>query len=154
MPKTSAGMLMYRWKDGECEVLLGHPGGPLWQNRDTGAWSIPKGEFSADEDPLAAARREFAEETGIEPTGLVIPLTPIVQRGGKTVHAWAFEGDCDPGTVRSNTFEMEWPPRSGTMQRFPELDRVAWLSFQLAREKINVGQIPLLDELAAHLGLA
>jgi len=117
--KQSAGLLMYRRRDGRMEVFLVHPGGPFWAKKDAAAWSIPKGEFAADEDPLAAAQREFAEETGLTPSGPFTALTPIKQTGGKIVQAWAVEGDCDPAAVRSNTFTMEWPPRSGRRQEFP-----------------------------------
>jgi predicted NUDIX family NTP pyrophosphohydrolase len=143
--KTSAGILLYR--DGP-EVLLVHPGGPFWAKKDEGAWSIPKGEYSDDEDPLACALREFEEETGTRLSGgAAIALGEIVQRGGKRVSAWAVEGDLDPATVQSNTFVMEWPPRSGRQQEFPEVDRAEWFSLEQAREKINPAQAELLDRL-------
>jgi len=145
--KQSAGLLMYRRRDGRMEVFLVHPGGPFWAKKDAAAWSIPKGEFAADEDPLAAAQREFAEETGLTPSGPFTALTPIKQTGGKIVQAWAVEGDCDPAAVRSNTFTMEWPPRSGRRQEFPEVDRAEWFTLDVARNKIHKGQVPLLDEL-------
>ena len=148
MPKVSAGLLMYRRREGDLEVLLVHPGGPLFVNRDDGFWSIPKGEVDADEDLLAAACREFTEETGLEPTGPFLPLGQIKQRGGKLVHAWAFEGDCDPASIRSNTFEMEWPPRSGRRQTFSEIDRAAFFDLDAARHKINPAQTTFLDTLA------
>ena len=149
--KTSAGILLYRRRPRGPEVLLAHPGGPYWVKRDLGAWTIPKGEIAAGEDPLAAARREFAEETGSAADGSALPLTPIRQKGGKLVHAWAVEGDCDADAIRSNSFEMEWPPRSGRMAAFPEIDRAAWFTLEAAREKILPAQIPLLDELSRLL---
>jgi predicted NUDIX family NTP pyrophosphohydrolase len=140
---------MFRRRAGALEVLLVHPGGPFWAKKDLGAWTIPKGEIAEGEDELAAARREFEEETGIVPKGPFHLLGSVSQKAGKIVHAWAFEGDCDPAGVRSNTFEMEWPPRSGQRRVFPEVDRAGWLSLAAAREKINPGQAPLLDALAA-----
>lgn len=144
---TSAGILLYRRRAGELEVLLAHPGGPYWAKRDLGAWTIPKGGIAAGEDPLAAARREFAEETGCDAAGEARPLTPIRQKGGKLVQAWAVEGDCDAAAIRSNTFEMEWPPRSGRMAQFPEIDRAAWFGLDEARRRILPPQVALLDEL-------
>jgi predicted NUDIX family NTP pyrophosphohydrolase len=149
MPRLSAGLLMYRIKDGRIEVLLAHPGGPFFVKKDDGAWSIPKGEPDADEDMLVTAQREFEEETGLKPQGPFIPLKPIKQKGGKVVHAWAFEGDCDPDGVRSNTFTMEWPPRSGEQQEFPEIDRADWFDLETAKKKIKAGQEALIDELEA-----
>lgn len=151
MARRSAGLLLYRRRDGAVEVLLAHPGGPFWRNRDEGAWSIPKGEFGEDEDPLQAARREFKEETGLRPRGPFMELQPVRQKGGKRVHAFAVEGDCDPASIRSNTFSMEWPPRSGRMQEFPEIDRAAFLPLPEAKRKINPGQAPLLEELQERL---
>ncbi|WP_434426352.1 NUDIX domain-containing protein [Nannocystis pusilla] len=119
MPKQSAGILLFRGHGPDLEVLLVHPGGPLWARKDAGAWTIPKGEFGPDEDPLTAARREFAEETGVALVGPFHALSPIRQRAGKVVHAWACRGDCDPAALRSNTFELEWPPRSGKRQKLP-----------------------------------
>lgn len=145
--KRSAGLLVYRRRPGACEVLLVHPGGPFWQSKDLGAWSIPKGEFVPDEDPLAAAQREFAEETGIEMSGAFLPLAPITQPGGKTIDAWAVEGNCDPATIRSNTFAIEWPPHSGRMQEFPEIDRAGWFAIEEARGRITKGQRGFLDQL-------
>ena len=142
---------MHRIRDGILEVLLIHPGGPFWTQKDAGAWTIPKGEFGDDEDPLAAAKREFVEETGFAPGDPFIELQPIRQAGGKRVFAWAFEGDCDPSCIVSNTFEIEYPPKSGRMQTFPEADRAAWFDLAEARRRINAAQIPLLDELAARL---
>ena len=147
MPKESAGLLMYRVRGGELEVLLVHPGGPFWKNKDAGAWSIPKGEIQGDEPALEAARREFTEELGVVPQGNFIPLRAIVQKGGKRVQVWAFEGDCDPTTVKSNTFQMEWPPRSGRQQEFPEIDRAAFFSVEEAKLKINPAQIACVEEL-------
>lgn len=147
MPRVSAGLLLYRIHDGQLQVLLAHPGGPFFQNQDDGAWSIPKGEIEPDEDILAAAKREFEEETGVTPTGSFIPLAPVKQKGGKVVHAWAFEGDCDPTSIVSNNFTMEWPPRSGRRTEFPEIDRAEFFDVATARRKINAGQVPLIDEL-------
>lgn len=150
--KRSAGLLVYRRRVGACEVFLVHPGGPFWQAKDLGAWSIPKGERSPDEDPLAAARREFAEETGIEMSGDFLPLVPIKQPGGKTIEAWTVEGDCDATAIRSNTFATEWPPRSGRVQEFPEVDRAAWFAIDEARDRIIKGQRGFLDQLCQLLG--
>jgi len=146
MERRSAGLLMYRRRDRHVEVLLIHPGGPFWARRDEGAWCIPKGEFT-DEEPLEAARREFQEETGYPVSGDFHPLAPIKQAGGKTVYAWAVAGDCDAEAIRSNSFTMEWPPRSGQWRSYPEADRAAWFSLPQAREKILKSQQPLLEEL-------
>lgn len=143
---------MYRRRGRALEVLLAHPGGPLWAGKDAGAWTIPKGEIGEGEEPLAAARREFAEETGFACEGPFLALAPIRQRSGKLVHAWAFAGDCAPEQLRSNTFTMEWPPRSGTFAAFPEVDRAAFFTLDAARAKINPAQVALLDELARRLG--
>lgn len=146
MPTKSAGIIAYR-KRRKVEVLLVHPGGPFWRNKDLGAWSIPKGEYADGEDAEIAARREFAEELGLE---LSLPLTAlgeVRQRGGKLVTAFAAELDIDVRSIRSNTFEMEWPPRGGKRQAFPEVDRAEWFTLEAAREKINAGQRPLLDRL-------
>jgi predicted NUDIX family NTP pyrophosphohydrolase len=151
MPRLSAGLLMYRIKDGVLQVLLAHPGGPFFAKKDEGAWSIPKGEPDADGDLLVTAQREFEEETGLKPTGPFIPLKSIKQKGGKVVHAWALEDDCDPKAIRSNTFTMEWPPRSGKQQEFPEIDRAEWFDLATARTKIKGGQEGLIDELEAML---
>ena len=148
---SSAGLLLYRIRHAAIEVLLVHPGGPYWKPKDDGAWSIPKGEFSGAEDPLVAARREFFEETGVAIEGDLRALKPIRQSGGKIVHAWAVEGDLDPTTIVSNTFEIEWPPRSGRLQSFPEIDRAAWFALPEAPRKILRGQVPLLEELAQML---
>jgi len=147
MGKKSAGLFMYRRRAGRLDVLLVHPGGPFWATKDQGAWSIPKGEYTSEEDPLEAARREFREETGFAVEGEFKPLKPVKQPGGKVVSAWAFEGDCDPAAIRSNTVSIEWPPRSGRQQEFPEIDRAAWFSVEEARGKILKGQVDLLEEL-------
>ncbi len=152
MAKNSAGLLLYRFCNGHPEVFLVHPGGPYWAKKDLGAWSIPKGEYSEEEDPLAAARREFFEETGLEATGGFRELAELRQPGGKRIMAWAFQGDCDAGTVRSNTFTMEWPPGSGRQAEFPEIDRAEWFGVEIAREKILKGQVGFIDELCAILG--
>ncbi|MEW6657976.1 MAG: NUDIX domain-containing protein [Thermodesulfobacteriota bacterium] len=151
MPIQSAGLLMYRHRNGILEVLLVHPGGPFWAKKDLGAWSLPKGEFAPGEDALAAARREFAEETGFPAEGEFIPLTPRKQPSGKVIQAWAFQGDCDPGAVKSNTFTLEWPPRSGRQQEFPEIDRAGWFTLAEAKVKIIPGQAGFLEELAGIL---
>ncbi|HVA15942.1 MAG TPA: NUDIX domain-containing protein [Stellaceae bacterium] len=151
MPKESAGLLLYRVTAGAVEVFLVHPGGPFWAKKDEGAWSIPKGELAPGEVPLAAAMREFAEETGMTPAGAFRVLPPIRQAGGKLVYAWAIDGDLDPTALVSNEFEREWPPRSGKRQRFPEVDRGAWFALDEARRRINQGQAPLLDALSALL---
>jgi predicted NUDIX family NTP pyrophosphohydrolase len=152
MPKRSAGLLMYRRKEG-LEVFLVHPGGPFWAKKDLGAWSIPKGEYEVDEEPLAAARREFEEETGIPATGNFIELGELRQPGGKVVSAWAFEGDFDANDLRSNTFEMEWPPRSGRKMEFPEVDRGSWYSVEEARRRLTPGQIIFVDRLLQKVGI-
>jgi predicted NUDIX family NTP pyrophosphohydrolase len=144
---TSAGILLYRLRDDSLEVLLVHPGGPFWARKDHGAWTIPKGGIAPGETPEAAARREFVEETGFPAVGPLLPLGSIRQRGGKIVHAWALLGDCDPAALRSNTFEHEWPPHSGRMQPFPEVDRAAWLTVPEARQKILESQRELLERL-------
>lgn len=153
MPRKSAGLLLYRANgDSGFEVLLVHPGGPFWRNKDEGAWTIPKGEFSGDEEPLTAAKREFQEELGeAPPDGEYIPLKLIKQKNGKIVHAWAVAGDFDPATLKSNTFEQEWPPKSGRMQKFPEVDRAEWFAPDVARQKMLTGQAALVDELAAKI---
>jgi predicted NUDIX family NTP pyrophosphohydrolase len=150
--KTSAGILLYRIRGGALEVLLGHPGGPAWKNRDQGAWGIFKGLVEEGEDLHAAARREFREETGFDAGEGGVALTPRRQPGGKTVHAWAVEGDCDPAACHSNDYSMEWPPRSGRRASFPEVDRYGWFGLEEAKWKILPGQAPLLDELVERLG--
>ena len=151
--KQSAGLLVYRHRAGALEIFLVHPGGPFWAKKDAGAWSIPKGEFGADEDKLAAARREFHEETGLALDGVFVELAPVKQSGGKRVFAWAIEHDLDAVAVRSNSFSMEWPPRSGRTQEFPEVDRAAWFDVSLALAKILKGQQPLVLQLLARLGI-
>lgn len=148
----SAGILLYRRRSGALEVLLAHPGGPFWARRDDGAWTIPKGLIEAGETVEAAARREFFEELGAEAVGTLLPLDSVRLRGGKHVEAFALEGDFDVATLRSNTFETEWPPRSGHMRTYPEIDRAAWLDLATARVKILEAQRPLLDRLEARLG--
>jgi predicted NUDIX family NTP pyrophosphohydrolase len=148
MAKRSAGILLYRRRGGALEVFLAHPGGPFWAKRDLGAWTIPKGEIDEGEDPLEAAKREFAEEIGARLEGEFRELKPIRQKGGKLVLAWAVEGNCDAGNVRSNLFSMEWPPKSGKHAEFPEVDRAAWFALDEAKAKMLPSQLPLLDELA------
>jgi predicted NUDIX family NTP pyrophosphohydrolase len=150
--KRSAALLVYKRRKIGIEVFLVHPGGPFWAKKDLGAWSIPKGEFDDTEDGLAAAKREFMEEVGQQIDGTFIALTPIKQRGGKMVHAWAVEGEVDPAAVRSNEFEMEWPPRSGRTARFPEVDRGQWFPIAEAFQRILTAQAPILEELQAKLG--
>jgi predicted NUDIX family NTP pyrophosphohydrolase len=146
MAKRSAGILMYRHREGRIEFLLVHPGGPFWKNKDDGAWSIPKGEIADDEDALAAARREFEEEAGTPPQGDFRELDPVKQKGGKTVLAWAVEGDLDASAIRSNTFLVEWPPRSGKRVEFPEVDRAGWFGADEARRKINAAQVDFVEQ--------
>jgi predicted NUDIX family NTP pyrophosphohydrolase len=151
VPRASAGVLLYRHRQGALEVLLVHPGGPFWQRRDDGAWSIPKGEFGDGEDAEVAARRELLEETGFAFAGALAALSPVRQGGGKTVHPFAGEADFDAAAIRSNTFTIEWPPRSGAMRSFPEVDRAAWFDLATAARKILAAQRPILAELAARL---
>jgi len=148
----SAGILLYRFRSGRVEVLLAHPGGPFWARRDDGAWTIPKGLIDAGETPEAAARREFSEELGAEATGTLVPLGSVRQRSGKHVEAFALEGDFDVAALRSNTFETEWPPRSGHTNTYPEVDRAAWMDLSTAHIKLLEAQRPLLDRLEAALG--
>jgi predicted NUDIX family NTP pyrophosphohydrolase len=152
MAKQSAGLLLYRFREGALEVFLVHPGGPFWAKKDLGVWSIPKGEMDEGEELLEAARREFEEETGFRPEGIFRELTSVRQRSGKIVHAWAVVGDCDPTALRSNTITIEWPPRSGRMLEIPEVDRGGWFAVDLAKEKILEGQRGLLDELMRLIG--
>jgi predicted NUDIX family NTP pyrophosphohydrolase len=147
----SAGLLLFRRTSGVLEVLLAHPGGPFWANRDDGAWTIPKGLLDGDEEPLAAALREFREETGYDPAGPFLPLGSVRQKAGKTVHAWACEGDLDPTSTRSNLMSLEWPPGSGRMQTFPEVDRCGWFTLAAARSKLNAAQVGFLDRLEGAL---
>jgi predicted NUDIX family NTP pyrophosphohydrolase len=147
MSKKSAGILLYRLKDTQIEVLLGHPGGPLWIRKDDGHWSIPKGEFTDDEEPLEAAKREFHEETGTQVSGEFIALSPITQRSGKLVYGYALKGDFDVSLFRSNTFHMEWPPGSGKIGEYPEIDKVEWFELEKAKEKLSFSQHSFLDEL-------
>jgi predicted NUDIX family NTP pyrophosphohydrolase len=149
--KKSAGLLMYRHAAGEVQVLLAHPGGPFWRGKDVGAWTLPKGEYESPEEPLDAARREFTEETGMEASPPFLPLGEVVQKSGKHILAWAFAGEFDPAQLRCNTFEMEWPPRSGRLQSYPEIDRVAWFTLDEARRKLIAAQLPLLERLEAAL---
>jgi len=151
MSKQSAGLLLYRRRQGKLEVFLVHPGGPFWAKKDAGAWSIPKGEYGPDEDPLDAARREFNEETGFSATGPFQPLTPLKQKSGKLIQAFACEGEADPEKLKSNTFTLEWPPHSGKQQKFPEVDRAAWFPLAKAKEKIHPGQKGFLEELSRLL---
>lgn len=146
-PKVSAGLLMYRRSRGRLQVFLAHPGGPFFSRKDIGAWTIPKGLIDPGEEPLAAAKREFQEETGLIPSGPYTPLSPVRMSSGKIVHAWAFEGDCDPKSISSNSFSLEWPPKSGITREFPEVDRAGWFDMEEAEKKITKGQAPLLREL-------
>lgn len=148
----SAGLLLFRLRDNRIEILLGHPGGPFWRRKDQGAWTIPKGLIDAGEDPRAAALREFTEETGHRPAGELLSLCSARQPGGKLVHAWAVQDDWDPVGLRSNTFEMEWPPRSGKRQEFPEIDRAAWFGIAEARSRILEGQAVFIDRLLEAVG--
>ncbi len=151
--KTSGGILLYRFRFGELEVFLVHPGGPYWERKDDGAWSIPKGEIEEGEDPLEVAKREFLEETGSRIEGQFRSLTPLKQPSGKVVQAWAVEGEIDASTLRSNTFAIEWPPRSGVQQKFPEVDKGEWFPIQTAQKKLLSGQVPFLDELHRLLSM-
>ncbi len=152
MPKESAGLLMFRIREHGVEFLLVHPGGPFWKKKDAGAWTIPKGEVQPGEDPAATARREFQEELGFPPGENLIELAQIKQKGGKTVRGWAFQGDCDLSRIRSNTFSMEWPPRSGQMAEFPEVDKAAFFGLEEAKLKINPAQVAFLTETLQKLG--
>lgn len=151
MSKKSAGILLYRASNKNLEVLLVHPGGPFWKNKDEGAWSIPKGEFDENEKPFDAALREVKEEVGLGLKGDFIELTPVKQKSGKLVYAWALQHDFDPAEIKSNTFEMEWPPRSGKKKEFPEIDQALWFDIETAKEKIIAAQRDLLDELGHKL---
>jgi predicted NUDIX family NTP pyrophosphohydrolase len=147
MPRASAGLVLYRVRYGALEVLLVHPGGPFWARKDLGAWTIPKGEVEPEEDQLAAARREFEEELGFSPNGEFVRLGTITQKAGKVVQAWALEGDCDTAAIESDSFTIEWPPKSGKQQAFPEVDRAAFFSIEEAKRKINPAQVELLSRL-------
>jgi len=149
--RTSAGILLYRKKNNFIEVFLVHPGGPFWKNKDKGAWSIPKGEFTKDEDPLTVAKREFNEETGQAVAGDFVELTPIKQKGGKMVYAWAVEGDADAEQIVSNTFKQEWPYKSGKWITIPEVDKAGWFGVEEAKEKMNPAQLDLIEELVTRL---
>jgi predicted NUDIX family NTP pyrophosphohydrolase len=148
--KNTAGLLLYR-RRGDLEVFLVHPGGPFWAKKDMGAWSLPKGEFEEGEKPLQTAKREFTEETGFPIDGQFRQLDPLRQRGGKIIQAWAIEADCDPSQIRSNSFAMEWPPKSGRMQNFPEVDRAAWFPIPEAQKRILAGQAGFIDQLLSLL---
>jgi predicted NUDIX family NTP pyrophosphohydrolase len=151
MPKKSAGLLPYRYREGKLEIFLVHPGGPYWAKKDFGAWSIPKGEYDPGEDPLEVAQREYREETGCVAAGDFLPLTALKQPSGKIISAWAFAGDCDPEAIKSNMFTLEWPFHSGQQQEFPEVDRAAWFSPEVAKDKILQGQKGFVEELEAIL---
>lgn len=146
--KRSAGIILYRKRNGIIEIFLVHPGGPYWAKKDLGSWSIPKGEYHEGEEALDAARREFLEETGVAVNGPFLALTPVRQPSGKIITAWAAEGELDPARLRSNSFSLEWPPKSGSSQNFPEVDRGAWFSLAEARDKLSRGQLPLLQGIA------
>jgi predicted NUDIX family NTP pyrophosphohydrolase len=151
MIKQSAGILLYRMKLTTPEFFLVHPGGPFWKNKDMGVWSIPKGEFTDGEEALAAAIREFEEETGTKVSGEFIELTPVKQKSGKTIYAWAIQGDMDAAAITCNTFQMQWPPRSRMFQSFPEVDKGEWFTTDMAKQKINPAQAGLIDELVEKL---
>ena len=152
MPKPSAGLLLYRFVEGEPEVLVVHPGGPFWKNKDLGAWSVPKGEIDQGHEPLATAIREVEEELGLKVDGKFIPLQPIRQSGGKLVHCFAVNHDFDPATLKSNTFNLEWPPHSGKYIDVPEVDRAEWFDLETAKQKLNPAQADLIDQVAEKLG--
>jgi predicted NUDIX family NTP pyrophosphohydrolase len=151
MPKISAGLIMYRVRGGKIEVLLVHPGGPFWAKKDAGAWFIPKGEANPGEDLFSAAKREFAEETGLKAEGKFLELGSVKHKSGKVVTAWAFEGDCEPGSLKSNTFTIEWPPKSGKQKEFPEVDRAAFYTLEMAREKMHLAEFEFLTRLGELL---
>lgn len=152
MAKTSAGLILYRMQSGGLEVLLVHPGGPFWGKKDEGAWFVPKGELNVGEEPLAGAKREFEEETGLKPEGEFLALGSVKQKSGKTIVAWAFEGDCDPSSIKSNTFSIEWPPKSGRQQEFPEIDRAGFFTVPQAKAKMHPVEYPLVLRLHELLG--
>ncbi|NCD68988.1 NUDIX domain-containing protein [Mucilaginibacter agri] len=149
MPKQSAGILVYKNIDNQLQVFLVHPGGPFWAKKDGGAWSVPKGEFLDDEDPLAAAQREFTEETGQSIDGNFLALKPVKLKSGKQVYCWAVEGDADADNIVSNVFQLEWPPKSGRLIDVPEVDKAAWFDLNTAKEKINIAQVAFIEELEA-----
>ena len=151
--RKSGGILLYRYQQKQLEFFLVHPGGPFWINKDAGVWSIPKGEFDNDEDALTAAQREFEEETGSKLSGDFIALTAVIQKAGKQVYAWAVEGNIDPLTIQSNTFKIEWPPKSGKWKEYPEINKAGWFDSNTAKEKINPAQIAFIDELTDKLKL-
>ncbi|MGD2270429.1 MAG: NUDIX domain-containing protein [Desulfobacterales bacterium] len=152
MARKSAGLLMYRFRGKRLEVFLVHPGGPFWAKKDTGSWSVPKGEYSAGEEiPLDVAKREFKEETGYEAHGVFTPLTPIKQPSRKIITAWAFEGDCEASKIKSNTFKMQWPPKTGKEMEFPEVDRAGWFTIDRAEKKLLRGQVGFIEELCRIL---
>ena len=151
MPKKSAGIFMYRLRKEVLEVLLVHPGGPFWTKKDIGSWSIPKGEYTDTEDPFTVAKREFEEETSFQVDGDFTPLTPLEQPSGKIVSVWTIEGDCEASKIKSNTFLMEWPPRSGKKQEFPEVDRAEWFTIDMAKKKLLKGQVGFIEELCKLL---
>ena len=153
MKKKSAGILVYKRSAENHKVFLVHPGGPYWAGKDLNSWSIPKGEFDDDEDPFVAAKREFKEETSFEVSGEFIELEPVKQPGGKTIYVWAVESGVDAKIIKSNSFKLEWPPKSGRMQEFPETDKAEWFSFEIAKHKIHKGQIPILEQLASKLNI-
>jgi len=152
MAKTSAGLILYRMQSGKLEVLLVHPGGPFWNKKDEGAWFVPKGELNVGEEPLVGAKREFEEETGLKPEGEFLALGSVKQKSGKTIVAWAFEGDCDPSSIKSNTFAIEWPPKSGRQQEFPEIDRAGFFTVPQAKAKMHPVEYPLVLRLHQLLG--
>lgn len=152
MAKTSAGIALYRVREEAVELFLVHMGGPFWSKKDDGAWTFPKGEYEEGDDPLDAARREFREETGFGIDGTFVALEAVTQRGGKMIQLWAVEGDIDADAIHSNTFSMEWPPRSGKTAEFPEVDRAAWFSLGEARRKLVPGQVAFVDQLGSILG--
>ena len=149
--RKSAGILLYRVNENIPEVFLIHPGGPFWAKKDEGAWSIPKGEFNDDEDALSAAKREFEEETGTSLSGNFIALTPVMQKAGKQVYAWALESNIDASAIQSNTFKIEWPPKSGRWKSYPEVDKASWFDVEIAKQKINPAQVAFIDELIGKL---
>ena len=152
MAKVSAGVLLYRRRGGVLEVLLVHLGGPFWTKKDAGAWFLPKGEVNPGEEELAAAKREFAEETGLIADGELLELGSVRHKSGKKVSAWAMEGDCDPSALRTNTFEMEWPPKSGNKKEFPEIDRAGFFGLEAAREKMHPSEFAFVERLAERVG--